>query len=267
MVNFYVIKHNGMTRSAFVQMIHFLHLNWADIKDLDATGVKADVQSRLRNQSGQLVLRTKQQTVQAILSPTYTPFDNADVLRTAGAALDLSKAQVTVYRGNLRITGVSDAVTFQPDVGDIISGGWEITNNEFGKGVFSVNQFLLRLVCTNGAVVRSRNRGERYVHRGWDKDGLVRHVGEIGAQTIAQTRLNEALRALTQTSIGESRLNDLGRRSAPHLGRKGFDTFQTKLSPDSSLYDAYNHLTFVSQRKPLGPRRELELIAGDMLGV
>lgn len=79
--------------------------------------------------------------------PSYTPITNAAVLHSAATSLDLCNVNVTLYRGYLRITGVSEVVKFQPAVGDIISGGWDLINNEFGKGVLSVNQFLLRLMC------------------------------------------------------------------------------------------------------------------------
>lgn len=84
------------------------------------------------------------QAIQAVLSPAYTPITNADVLQSARGSLNLSSAQVTVYRGHVWITGVSESVAVQPPVGDVISDGWELTNNEFGKGVLAINQFLPR---------------------------------------------------------------------------------------------------------------------------
>ncbi|WDL98462.1 hypothetical protein [Alicyclobacillus sp. ALC3] len=43
------------------------------------------------------------------------------------------------------------------------------------------------------------------------------------------------------------------------------DTASIRLPETSSVYDAYNHLTFASHQKRLTPRRQLELIAGGLL--
>jgi len=256
-----------ITKSAYVQLLHFVSLNWEDVQQGDLPDVMSQVQTRLQDRPGQLLLRTKSRTVQAILSPTYTPVTNLDILQAAKESLAMSKATVTVFRGYLRLTGVTDRVTFQPAVGDILSGGWEITNNEFGKGVLSMNQFLLRLVCTNGAVVHDGEAEHRYVHRGWQREGLVQHLSTIGEATISRMGgMDERLRRMTETRLGTHRHVDLGRASARALGKAGVETFNETLTPDSSVYDAYNHLTFVSQKKKLGPRRELEIIAGGLLG-
>jgi len=57
------------------------------------------------------------------------------------------------------------------------------------------------------------------------------------------------------------------RRSAPVLGKKGVEAMQSELTADSSLYDAYNHLTLVSQQRKMGPRQKLELLAGSLVGM
>ncbi|MHB1684125.1 MAG: hypothetical protein ACYCYO_15060 [Bacilli bacterium] len=256
----------SLTRSAFVQLLHFVSLNWKDVKDADPTDSMQEVQSRLKDRPGRLLLRTKKRIVQAILSPAYTPVTNLDILKAAKESLDMSKAQVSVFRGYLRLTGVTDRVTFQPAVGDILSGGWEIANNEFGKGALSMSQFVLRLVCTNGAVV-SDDEEHRYVHRGWERDGLVRHLSTIGEATISRMgEMDARLRRMAETRLGPQRHRDLEKASARSLGKIGVEEFRAAVSQDSSVYDAYNHLTLVSQQKKLGPRRELELIAGGLLG-
>jgi len=254
-----------LTRSAFIQLLHFVSLKWEDVRGVDLPDVMSQVQTRLKDRPGQLMVRRKRHTVQAILSPTYTPVTNLDILTAAKASLDISKARVTVFRGYLRLTGVTDRMTFQPAVGDILSGGWEITNNEFGKGALSMSQFVLRLICTNGAVV-SDEEDHRYMHRGWERAGLVQHLSTIGEATISRMGgMDERLHRMTESRLGTRRHGDLGQVSARALGKAGLQEFHEVIKPDSSVYDAYNHLTLVSQQKKLGPRRELELIAGSLL--
>ncbi|MCY0903299.1 MAG: hypothetical protein OWU32_14155, partial [Firmicutes bacterium] len=174
-------RETPITKSAFVQLLHFVSLNWQDVKDADPFELTTEVKSRLQNRPGQLLLRARHRAIQAVLSPAYTSVTNLDLLQAAKQSLQMTQAhaRVTLARGYVRITGVTERVTLQPSVGDILSGGLDVTNNEFGKGALSVNQFVLRLVCTNGAVV-SDGTDSRYVHRGWDKEDLVAHLSTTG---------------------------------------------------------------------------------------
>jgi len=177
-------------------------------------------------------------------------------------------ARVTLFRGYVRLTGVTERATFQPAVGDILSGGLEVTNNEFGKGALSVSQFVLRLVCTNGAVVIDGESEHRYVHRGWDREGLVAHLSTAGEAALSRpSGVEERLRHMAQTRLGSQGLVNLARATTPVLRKKGVEAMHSELTADSSLYDAYNHLTLVSQQRKMGPRRELELIAGSLVGM
>jgi len=76
---------------------------------------------------------------------------------------------------------------------------------------------------------------------------------------------DERLRRMADTHLGSHRDADLGRVSARALGKARLEAFYLALTPDSSVYDAYNHLTLVSQQRKMGPRRELEVIAEDLL--
>ncbi|WDL99182.1 hypothetical protein [Alicyclobacillus sp. ALC3] len=257
---------HAMTKSAFVQLLHFLHLNWEDVKDVEPRDVHADVKRRLKAASRQLAFRTRGSAIHAVLSAGYTPVTNSDLLQGAISSFDLSNASVTLYRGRMRLTGVSESLTFQPQVGDIISGGWELVNDDLGKAVLNVNTFLLRLVCSNGAVVRSGGTKERIVHRGWDRGGLLTHVRDLGSQAVARMDgVGAALQRATETQIGRDGLLRLSQMAASPLGRKGLQEMTGSVSADSSVYDVYNHLTFVSQQRPLGPRRQLEMVAGSLL--
>jgi len=261
-------RETPITKSAFVQLLHFVSLNWQDVKDTDPCELTAEVKTRLQNRPRQLLLRARHRTIQAVLSPAYTPVTNLDLLQAAKQTLQMTQAhaRVTLFRGYVRLTGVTERVTFQPSVGDILSGGLEVTNNEFGKGALSVSQFVLRLVCTNGAVV-SHGSDNRYMHRGWDREGLVAHLSTAGEAALSRLGVEERLREMAQTRLGSRRLVDLARATTPVLGKKGVEAMQSELTADSSLYDAYNHLTLVSQERKMGPRRELELIAGSLVGM
>lgn len=262
----YKSKEFHLTRSAFVQLMGLVGLTWNEVKEEDPSQVIKVLRSRLHHRGGEVMLRIQSGVVQAVLSPRYTPITNLDILKAVKHSLDLSKLKVTVYRGSMRITGVCDEVKFQPAVGDIISGGWEITHNEFGKGALSVNQFLLRLVCSNGAVIGQGDESYRYVHKGWGREELLTHLGSVGHQMISRMgEMDVALWKMTQKRLGLRLYSKLLKEMGTSLGRKGILLFQKSVTPESSVYDAYNYITFVSQSYGFSSRRKLEVLAGRLI--
>lgn len=259
-------KEYHMTRPAFVQLLGLVDLTWKEVKEEDPTEVTKALQSRLHHWGKEVMLRKQSGAVQAVLSPRYTPITNVDILKAAQQSMDLSKLKVTVYRGTMRLTGVSDSVKFQPEAGDIISGGWEVTHNEFGKGALTVNQFLLRLICTNGAVIGQGDESYRYVHKGWGREELLTHLGSVGHQMISRMgEMDASLRRATQKRMGVRRYSRLFKEVASPLGRNGILSFQKSVTPESSVYDVYNYITFASQSYRLNSRRKLEVLAGGLL--
>ncbi len=62
-------KEYPVTRSAFIQLLHFVSLNWEDVEDWEPEEVLKAVQDRLLAKPRQLMHRTKSKSVQAELSP------------------------------------------------------------------------------------------------------------------------------------------------------------------------------------------------------
>jgi len=102
--------------------------------------------------------------------PSYRPLRNIDLLpRLADRFKDIENTKVEVSVRNVIASFTNDMVTEQlePVVGDVTKCGVEITNSELGDLDAKANLFLLRLVCTNGALLTdnwgavSRNKNNR----------------------------------------------------------------------------------------------------------
>lgn len=94
----------------------------------------------------------------------------------------------------------------------------------------------------------------------------MKHLVSVGHQMIFKMgELDVALRRMTQKRIGVRRYSKLIKEMATPLGRKGILPFQKSVTPESSIYDAYNYITFVSQSYGMNNRRKLEVLAGGLI--
>lgn len=115
----------------------------------------------------------------AFLSDRYKRLDNVQIAKNIFPVFDevpgltFHQAQLTDTRFYLRALLPSlqvdlrpgEAWTYkgQPVVGDIVQAGIEIRNSEVGRGMLSIQPFVLRLICTNGMTVNDFASKTRHV--------------------------------------------------------------------------------------------------------
>ena len=156
------------------------------------------------------LIRTLDGKARALLSASYNPdLDNLDVYTSAAQAMlasglspdDVVSSEVTDTRLYLKV--ISPGLVGDVAVGDTVQAGFILTNSEVGVGSLSIRQFVVRLICLNGAVVEDTYRA-RHVGRKLDADNN-------GVVYKSDTRQAEAnLRLLTmrdhiQTTLDEHR--------------------------------------------------------------
>lgn len=110
-----------------------------------------------RSQERRMV-RTLDGTARAFLSDRYRRIDNDSVLEAAlpalydlGEGVEINSSQVTDRR--LYVKASFATVEGEVAKGDIVRAGVVISNSEIGAGSVKVEQFIYRLVCTNGMIV------------------------------------------------------------------------------------------------------------------
>ena len=96
--------------------------------------------------------------IRAILSDRYRVIDNYDVLLVALQEFRRI-GSVEVYRIDLTermmyLKALDRTLTAEIRQDDIVCGGIIIRNSEVGAGAFRVEQFILRLACENGLIVK-----------------------------------------------------------------------------------------------------------------
>ena len=131
-----------------------------------------------------LFLRFDGEELRALLTPSYVPISNAEII-SRFSQLSLAKNLVLSVRYEWTPTHfIAQLVETGRDlqvVGDTLLGGIQISNSETGHSSLVVSAMLLRLVCTNGMIVKDEF-SLRKVHRTDPKsllDELDDTVGRI----------------------------------------------------------------------------------------
>jgi hypothetical protein len=103
----------------------------------------------------------------ALLSDRYRTFDNAELAEMAVPALIQSGARIEsceVTERRFYLKAVTERISFDVGVGDVVQAGLVISNSEVGAGALSVEPLLFRLKCLNGMI--SSDSGMRRTHLG-----------------------------------------------------------------------------------------------------
>ena len=120
---------------------------------------ETNVDHWLQNEHKPYMVRTLGDTARAFLSDRYSIIDNWDVLGACLPALKpfieqddikFEQSHITDNKMYLRLTVPSKSFDVNPEKGDVVHFGLQISNSEIGLGQVEVSPFLKRLVCTNG---------------------------------------------------------------------------------------------------------------------
>jgi hypothetical protein len=167
------------------QLASLLGIRWSRWFEAATAGERAEeVTRRLGRMPGERKIRrmcdetgTAAGVVRALLAPAFTPIDDVrifDRLAAAGAGL------TSEYRFSR--VDVTDATTHyaavhaQPVVinADTLHPGWHLRNSEVGGGPLTLDDYWLRIVCTNGLMIPVAGKHLLYrTHRQVDDDQLT----------------------------------------------------------------------------------------------
>jgi hypothetical protein len=149
--------------------------------------------------------------------------------------------------------------------GDDCGFGLNILNSETGFRALSVSHYILRYVCTNGAVVRIGGGTQTKVHYGWPDGELEAWLAErIEAARSGRAAVAGQLRSANQTDW-PALPRMTARRLRGILGPGTSRPFLEELDGSGSLYEGFNRMTEQAKSLPLERRFELESLAGQLI--
>lgn len=222
----------------------------------------------------------------------YFPAKSIDVLRSLqGLERQLQVHGLRIADRGIEVSFLDPAVgTLEPAVGDITGIGLRLTNSETGYRGLKASSFLLRLVCTNGAVL-SNDWGSAewsYDPRMDYERSLASFFQRVPGLSLSVQRLREAYQTMFQKNLPVLGLVNLWRRVARIAGPDHADSIlgipqerrkalvkatreraareesRTQES-ETSYWQAYNAITERARAYDFLRWRQLERVGGGLI--
>lgn len=196
-----------------------------------------------------------------ITSPDYNEITDLEVIQKC---TDLGVRTVSRNDFMLRIT-TEERFKFEAVKGDKCGIGLNVINSETGFRTLSIAHFVMRYVCSNGAIVRIVSNANERVHYGHKAYELQEFLDEqIELALISQKEVADSIKDLSNKPAAEF-INSLNKRIESFLGKNESKNFFGELKDGATLYDLFNIATNKAKKYDLGKRVLLENLAGDLI--
>ncbi|MFA5353697.1 MAG: DUF932 domain-containing protein [Thermodesulfovibrionales bacterium] len=127
-----------------------------------------NVNAWMRKAADTRLVRTLDGKARAFLSDRYRPLDNYDLASVALEKLQKTDCKVMsceLTETRLYIKAVTERITSEVKVGDIVQAGIVISNSEVGLGAIKIEPLLYRLSCKNGMIANDFGMRRHHVGR------------------------------------------------------------------------------------------------------
>jgi hypothetical protein len=262
-----LIHKNGLIRAFPLRRSFALKLlRWYDMPQrleeiLTAKTLAALLTDLLRGiRSGDVTVHLEGEDALTITSRRYNLIRDLDVIKCCGPlgidAITRDDFRLRVY---MKITDKTEPVP-----GDVCGFGYNAFNSETGFCALSISHFVLRYVCSNGAIA---NVGEsvRRVHYG-HKEGTLHAFLKERIERMRESRvtLERALRSSVDQPAGE-RFTEAKKRLSNLIGHGRTSDALAEFGPSSPVYSLFNAITAEARSGSAESRARLESLAGDLL--
>ncbi len=152
-----------------------------------------------------------------------------------------------------------------PIEGDYCGFGMDIINSETGFAALSVNHFILRYVCKNGATAPINIFEAKRNHYNQNNDALERFLNkQIELAPSSRKRLIELIK-VSKDKKAKRDQNRLTSRLSYLIGRWPSKEFFSDFNWEESKYDLFNHVTHKAKTFEITKRYQLERLAGEII--
>ncbi len=196
-----------------------------------------------------------------ITSPDYSEITDLEVIKRCA---DLGVRTISRNDFMMRIT-TEEKFKFETVKGDNCGIGINIINSETGFRSLSIAHFVLRYVCSNGAIVRIDNNINERVHYGYKENELQEFLDEkVGLALLSQKEVADSIKDLSNKPAAEF-IERVNRRIESFLGKNESKYFFETINNQSTLYDIFNTVTDRAKTYDLSRRIFLENLAGNLI--
>lgn len=255
--------HEYPVRKAFLfKLLKWFSFPIAQIPRLDidtVTSILNDYLVAIR--SGEVTITVEDGDALTITSRSYTKLADLEVLKIC-SLLGVD----SVSRSDFFLRVYSEVKVKKEIVrGDECGFGYNVLNSETGFRSVSMFHYILRYICSNGAVIPVREKSDQRVHYGYVPGELEKWLEERVA--VGEERRDHVIASLTgalEKKTSQRRAGLAGKINAV-LGKGKGEFLLNRLPENASAFEVMNLITSEAQRFDIGRRLQLETIAGALL--
>lgn len=140
--------------------------------------------ARQRSGPGRALVRVQGNKVRAVLSDSYKRMDsrpNVEAFVESCQKLGLVPCEGHITDSRVSIKAVLPTI-FEPAVGEVMVFGISLKTSDFGAGAFDLQAYVLRLACTNSAMLESIMR-KVHLGRRLDEGNFSKRTYQLESQT------------------------------------------------------------------------------------
>ena len=163
-----------------------------------------------------------------ITSPDYNEITDLEVIKKC---TDLGVRTVSRNDFMLRIT-TEEKFKFEAVTGDDCGIGLNVINSETGFRTLSIAHFVMRYVCSNGAIVRIGNDDKERVHYGYKEYELQEFLDEqVELALLRQMEVADSIKNLSNKPAADF-INSVNKRVESYLGKNESKNFFSELNEE-----------------------------------
>lgn len=196
-----------------------------------------------------------------ITSPKYNEVTDIEVIKKCA---DLKIQNISRNDFFLRII-TEDKYKFQVVPGDTCGIGMSVVNSETGFRALSVSHYILRYICTNGAMIKIDKENNQKIHYGYNDDELKLFLDQQIRNAVSnQKQIADSIINLSANAASDH-IGKVKKRVESFLGRNEAKIILSKVMEDANLYELFNVITESAKRDDLSKRIYLESLAGELI--
>lgn len=215
----------------------------------------------LNIKSGDVTLTVENGEALSLTSRRYSFISDLEVLATASP---LGLASVSRNDFFTRIyTKLRHNST--PIINDACGMGFNVFNSETGFHALAVHHFVLRYICTNGAIIQVGSGTRQRIHYGHPASQLRDFMqNEMHRAQNVQKRIAASIQKRSTESC-RPMLEETKKRLTTLAGKEAALGVLESLGEGASLFDLANAVTRFARTLDIGKRLQAETIGGEIL--
>jgi hypothetical protein len=255
-------KYLPVRKSFFVKLLSWYSFPMSQTRRLSSETMTEVLNDYLLNiSSDKVIIKAEDNEAKTIVSTNYSELPDLKVIESC-QTIGIDKISRNDFL--MRLTS-RERFKVEPIPGDECGVGVCVYNSETGLRSLEMNNYIIRYVCTNGAVITNNENNNKFYHYRQNEGALENKLNEFVQKTDSlKENIYTRLEGLTHKN-SENVLGDFKLKLKSVVGNKQSANILRDVSGGTSQYDLFNVLTESAKEYDLGRRNRIELLAGNLI--